>query len=263
MERLLKIEGLCVSVDAKTILHDVNLTIPQGEVHALLGPNGSGKTSLMMTVMGRRRYRVDKGRIFFGGEDITDMDVTERNRLGIGVAEQRPPSIPGVKLRQVLDRITAEDLRRISEAKAFVKDFGMEAMLDREVNAGLSGGEIKRSELLQLLAARPRLAMMDEPDSGVDVESLKLMGDMIDKLFCMDSAHPAKRRSGIIITHKAQMLKYVRVDKAHVMLDGRIECSGNPDFIFDTVNRCGYRECIRCVKENRELGTNGKGEDNG
>ena len=251
MNNLLEIKNLRVKVNGQELLRNINLAVPKGEVHALLGPNGSGKTSLIMTIMGYPEYRVCQGQMLFDGEDIAGLDITARSRLGIGVAQQRPPTIAGIKLRKILDYVTAYNQRNANEVASLVKDFQMEALLDREIDRGLSGGEIKRSELLQLLATHPRLVMLDEPDSGVDIESLELMGEMVNRLFSMDATHPVKRRSGIIITHTAHMLKYVRSDKAHVMLDGRIGCSGNPDLIFDTINKCGYKECIRCINGGR------------
>jgi len=247
MKNLLEIEHLGVEVNGRELLGNIDLAVPEGEVHALLGPNGSGKTSLMMAIMGYPQYGVSQGRILFSGEDISDLDITRRSRLGIGVTHQRPPTMAGVTLRQILDYIAARKPGRADDVARLVRDFQMEALLDRDVNEGLSGGEIKRSELLQLLAIRPRLAMLDEPDSGVDLESLELMGEMVNRLFSTDASSPVKRRSGIIITHTAHMLTYIRADRAHVMLDGRIGCSGDPDLIFETVTRSGYRECIRCI----------------
>lgn len=129
----------------------------------------------------------------------------------------------------------------------------MERFLDRDVNAGLSGGEIKRSELFQLLVTHPRFAMMDEPDSGVDLAALALVGDMVNALLSEEPARPAKRRAGLIITHTGQILNYVHADKADIMLDGRIGSSGNPHLILDKVRECGgYEECIRCILRRRK-----------
>jgi Fe-S cluster assembly ATP-binding protein len=246
---LLEVIDLCIEVEGQEILHDVNLTIPEGEVHALLGPNGSGKTSLMMAIMGFPDYEVYRGQILFDGEDITELGLTERARLGLGVAQQRPPTITGVKLGQILNYVATDVPQWDAEVKALVKAAQMEQFLDRDVNAGLSGGEIKRSELLQLLATRPRFAMMDEPGSGVDLEALELVGDLINTLFSRDAVHPAKRRAGLVITHTGHILNYVHADKAHVMLGGRIGCLGNPRIIFDHIRESGYEECVRCMNE--------------
>ena len=249
---ILKIESLCVEVNGRELLHDLDLTIPDGEVHALLGPNGSGKTTLIMTIIGYPEYRVTEGLILFDGEDITKLDITERARLGIGVSQQRPPTISGVKLRQILDYVIAGDPQRADEAKALVKVSRTEPFLDRNINTGLSGGEIKRSELLQLLVTRPRFAMMDEPDSGVDLEALALVGNMVNTLLSKEPARPAKRRAGLIITHTGHILDYVHADKAHIMLDGSIGCSGNPNILLDKIRKYGYEKCIRCILRRRE-----------
>ncbi len=246
---LLEIKDLYVTVANQELLHDVNLVIPEGEVHTLLGPNGSGKTSLMMAIMGFGSYRVTSGQILFDGQDITDLDLTERARLGLSVAQQRPPTIAGVKLRHVLNYATAGAPERMSHLETLVNQARMAPFLERDINRGLSGGEIKRSELLQLLAGQPRLAMMDEPDSGVDLESLAIVGDMINSLFSIESACPAKRRAGLIITHTGHILDYVQADKAHIMLNGAIACSGNPHLILDIIREHGYETCVRCLRE--------------
>jgi Fe-S cluster assembly ATP-binding protein len=249
MTDLLEIRGLGVEVDGQELLHDVNLTIPEGEVHALLGPNGSGKTSLMMTIMGFTAYEVTNGQILFAGQDITELNLTERARLGISVAQQRPPTIAGVKLRHVLEYAVAGVPQRANEVNGLIKEAQMERFLDRDVNGNLSGGEIKRSELLQLLVSHPKLAMMDEPDSGVDLESLSIVGNMINALFAIEAACPTKRRAGLVITHTGHILKYVEADKAHIMMDGTIACSGNPHLILDIISEHGYEECVRCIRE--------------
>jgi Fe-S cluster assembly ATP-binding protein len=249
MTRLLEIKELCVAVDGQELLHQVNLVIPEGEVHTLLGPNGSGKTSLMMTIMGFSAYRVTQGQIIFDGQDITELDLTGRARLGITVAQQRPPTLAGVKLRHVLEYATAGAPDRAREIDMLVSQARMTPFLERDINRGLSGGEIKRSELLQLLTAQPRLAMMDEPDSGVDLESLAIVGEMINTLFSQDSPCPVKRRAGLIITHTGHILEYVQADKAHIMLNGTIACSGNPHLILDIIREHGYEECARCIRE--------------
>jgi len=252
MTNILEIKHLCVEVDGQELLHDLDLTIPDGEVHALLGPNGSGKTTLVMAIIGYPEYRVAKGQILFDGEEITKLDITERARLGIGVAQQRPPTIVGVKLRQILDFVIENAPERAQEIDDLARAFQMEEFLDRDINAGLSGGEIKRSELFQLLVTRPRFAMMDEPDSGIDLEALALVGDMVNALLSKEPDRPAHRRAGLIITHTGRILDYVHADKAHIMLDGRIGCSGNPHILLDKIRKHGYEECIRCILRRQE-----------
>ncbi|MCG8482358.1 MAG: ATP-binding cassette domain-containing protein, partial [Clostridia bacterium] len=210
-KNILEIKNLCVEADGKELLHDLSLTIPVGEVHALLGLNGSGKTSLMMTIMGFPRYQVTKGQILFKGKEITNLNITERARLGIGIAQQRPPTINGVKLRHILDYAVMNEPRYIHEMPAMIKTAGMEKFLDRDINNGLSGGEIKRAELLQLLATQPGFSMMDEPDSGTDLESIEIIGKLLNLLFSRDACHPAKRRAGLIVTHNGNIFDYVHV----------------------------------------------------
>lgn len=245
---ILEIRDLCVRTGEKVLLNHLNLTIPAGEVHALLGQNGSGKTSLMMTVMGFSGYEVTHGEILFKGQDITEMDVCERARLGIAIAQQRPPTISGVTLRRILTyalRNTQNPEKNLAE---LAKTARMEPFLDRSINDGLSGGEIKRAELLQLLAMSPAFSMMDEPDSGVDIEALALVGTLINKLFSPDEKREAKRKkAGLIITHSGNILKYLSIDKAHVMHGGSIGCSGNPAIMLDQIGRYGYEECVRCM----------------
>jgi Fe-S cluster assembly ATP-binding protein len=247
MANILEITDLFVEVDGQTLLHDINMVIPEGEVHALLGPNGSGKTSLMMTIMGFTAYRISQGRIVFEGIDITDTDITERARMGIGISQQRPPTITGVKLRHIIDYITSRDSMSHDEVMELVREARMEPFLDRDVNAGLSGGEIKRAELLQLLASQPQFSMMDEPESGVDLESLALVGALANRLFSRDILHPVRRRSGLVITHTGHILDYIHADKAHIMLDGHVSCSGNPQIVLDTVRDQGYEGCVSCM----------------
>jgi Fe-S cluster assembly ATP-binding protein len=247
MKNVLEIKNLSVNVDGKELLHDINLAIPEGEVHTLLGPNGSGKTTLIMTVMGFSKYRVTKGRILFDGEDITELDLTTRARLGISIMQQRPPTIAGVRLHHVLDYAVAGVPQHNQEVQELVRQAQMISFMDRDLNAGLSGGEIKRSELLQLLASKPKFSMMDEPDSGVDLESLALIGNMINRLFAIEPACSVKRKAGLIITHTGHILDYLQADKAHIMLAGRVACSGNSHLVLDMIKEHGYEGCVHCI----------------
>lgn len=240
---MFKIEDLWVTIEGKEVLKGINLQIKAGETHALFGKNGSGKTTLLMTIMGFPRYQVQQGRISFRGQEITDLPTYERAKLGIGLAFQRPPTIRGVKTRDMLKICSGG---RVSvDALAF--DYGFEGFLDREINHGFSGGEIKKSELLQLLAQDPKLVLLDEPESGVDLENLQLVGEIIRKLLQKDRRRVDRDKAGLIITHTGYILNYLNADIGHVMANGQIACQGQPMEILEHVKKLGYEECVRCL----------------
>ncbi len=239
---MLLIEDLWVDVQGREVLKGINMEIGQGETHCLFGKNGSGKTTLLMTLMGFSGYKVKHGKITFKGQDITFMPIHERARLGIGISFQRPPTLRGVKLRDMLAICSGGNA---NAATQLAVSYGFDHFLDREVNLGFSGGEIKKSELLQLLAQNPDLTLLDEPESGVDIENLHVIGDMIRKLLEKDK-HKGRTKSGLIITHTGFILNYVAADKGHVMLNGRLCCQGNPVEIFEGIQKYGYEECARC-----------------
>ncbi|MBW1772319.1 MAG: ABC transporter ATP-binding protein [Deltaproteobacteria bacterium] len=250
---MLLIEDLQVELAEKIILEHIDLEIQEGETHILFGPNGSGKTSLLMTIMGYPQYRVVNGKISFKGEDITQMPIHDRAQLGIGMSYQRPPTINGLKTRQMVHICANGEIDEESLAeKVNFKEF-----LDRDVNAGFSGGEIKRSELLQLMAQNPDLMLFDEPESGVDMENIALVGNAIATLLQKD-LHSAERKSklqlkmertkmGLIITHTGYILDYVSADKGQVLYNGKLSCVSNPRDILDCVGESGYAECVRCI----------------
>uniref|UniRef100_A0A7C2EJP6 ABC transporter ATP-binding protein n=1 Tax=Ammonifex degensii TaxID=42838 RepID=A0A7C2EJP6_9THEO len=250
---MLKLENLGVAVGDRLILQEINLEIKPGETHVLFGPNGSGKTTLLGTIMGFSRYRVVEGRILFKGEDITALPVNERAVRGIGIAFQRPPTLRGVLLRDVIRIASRDDV----SPDALAAGLNLTDFLDREVNYGFSGGELKRSELVQLLAQNPALALLDEPESGVDLENMALIGQAINHLLEKEVAPWSDRplreirlgrtRSGLIITHTGYILNYVEADVGHVLYQGRLSCSGNPRELFGCIKRVGYGECIRCT----------------
>jgi len=246
-EMLLDIKDLVVNVDKKEILHKVNLTIPYGETQVIFGPNGGGKTTLLMTIMGFPRYQVASGKIFFKGKDITDMSVDERARLGIGIMFQRPPVVRGVKTRDMvaacLKKDNGEELISELADKTNMTDF-----LSRDINHGFSGGEIKRSELLQLSAQAPNLVLLDEPESGVDLENISLIGSLINDL--LGKIHPIRERinSGLIISHTGHILNYVNARTGYVMFNGSIICEGEPLDMLNTIKEKGYRECYKCLR---------------
>lgn len=239
---LLEIEDLSVSIGGKQVLKDVNLRVGTGETHALFGPNGTGKTTLLNAIAGIPRYTVDGGKIIFKGKDITHMSMDERARLGIGMAFQRPPAIRGLKLKDLIKIINST-----ADAGTILKKMDFEAFSDRDVNRGFSGGEVKRSEMVQLLAQQPDFVMLDEPDSGVDLENIKLIGEAINTLTQKDIRPSARTKSGIIITHFGHILDYMKTDRAHVMLGGTIVCSGNPIEILQQIKKSGYEGCVACL----------------
>ncbi len=244
---MLEVKHLSVAVEGKEILHDVNLTVRAGETHVLFGPNGSGKTTLLMAMMGFPKYRITQGSIMFRGKDLAKLSVDERARLGIGMSFQRPPVVRGVKTRDMVaaclkQRGSEESADQLAQ-KADLSDF-----LDREINYGFSGGEIKRSEMMQLLAQQPGLALLDEPESGVDLENIALIGALINELLEKECPILKRRCMGLIITHTGHILDYVNARTGYVMLDGRILCEGDPHEILATIKERGYQECARCMK---------------
>ncbi|MCL2707143.1 MAG: ABC transporter ATP-binding protein [Dehalococcoidia bacterium] len=247
---LLEINNLTVSVDDREILHNLNLSVKPGETAVIFGPNGGGKTTLLMSIMGFPRYRVIGGSIKFKEQDITHMPVDERARLGVGISFQRPPVVRGVKMR---DMVLACLRRDDKEAERIVDELAqkshMSNFLGRNINAGFSGGETKRSEMLQLLAQGPDLALLDEPESGVDLENISLIGQLINEV--LGKIHPIRERSrsGLIISHTGHILDYVNARTGYVLCGGQIICDGDPHDILNTIKDKGYQECVVCLKK--------------
>lgn len=239
----LELRDLHVEVEGKEILRGVNLAIRSGETHVLFGPNGSGKTTLLMAVMGFPRYRVTAGAVILAGEDVTPLPPHERARRGIGMMFQRPPTVRGVSLEQMAAICSRDDL----DVRAMAGDLNLADFLARDVNHGFSGGEIKRSELLQLMAQNPDVVLLDEPESGVDMENLHLVGKAIRVLLQKDLRRK-RRKCGLIITHTGYILDYVEADRGHVLCDGVIVCSGNPREQLEGIRRYGFEECAKCTR---------------
>lgn len=240
---MLEIEDLTVSVNGSTLLEDINLHIAAGETRMLFGENGSGKTSLLMAIMGIGKFKVESGRIMFKGEDITNLPPYERARRGIGIMFQRPPTIRGLKVEQILQIIehNGEDPERLAAELNFT-DF-----LDRDLNLGFSGGEIKRAEILQLLAQDPELVLLDEPESGVDLVNIDVIGNAIRKLLQKDR-HRKREKAGLIITHSGFILDYVEADRGCVLANKTIWCAGNPHEIMEGIREHGYEMCLTCER---------------
>jgi Fe-S cluster assembly ATP-binding protein len=250
---MLQIEDLQVKVGDKEILKHIDLEIQKGETHILFGPNGSGKTSLLMTIIGYPQYKVTGGKMVFKGEDITHMPIDERAQLGIGVSYQRPPTINGVKTKQMVQICAKEDV----DAEALAARVNFTEFLERDINAGFSGGEIKRSELLQLMAQDADILLFDEPESGVDLENISLIGSAISELLQRDfklnpeksqkKLHEERTKMGLIITHTGFILDYVTADRGQLLYDGELTCASNPREIFTCISEVGYEECVRCA----------------
>jgi Fe-S cluster assembly ATP-binding protein len=234
MTETLKIKDLHVAVEGKPILHGVDLTIRRGETHALMGPNGSGKSTLAVTIMGHPKFEVTEGTIELDGQNVLEWDATERARAGIFMAFQRPMAIPGVKMADFLrhattnvrnpERKEGEQLIPMREFRRELKDKMSQLRIDEEfarryVNDGFSGGEMKRAEILQLAMLRPKFAILDETDSGLDVDAVKLASQSIAEI-------GGAEMGILIITHHDRLLDHNPPDFTHVMLGGRIVETG-------------------------------------
>jgi len=231
---VLKVKNLKVKVENRIVLDKVNLSLRKGEICAIFGPNGSGKTSLISSIIGIPIYKIVEGKITFEGKDITRLPIYKRAKLGIFCAFQNPPSIRGLKVKDFLKLFINDE----NSALNFVGLSGN--FLEREVNVGFSGGERKKFEIAQIFAFKPKLLLLDEIDSGVDVESLKVIGRKLAEYIQKD------RVSVLVVTHHGEILKYLRPNKASVMLNRKIVCSGNYKKIWKTIKERGYEWCERC-----------------
>ena len=243
---LLAIDDLHASVDGEPILRGVNLTARRGEIHAIMGPNGSGKSTLAKVLMGHPGYEVTSGTVSFKGEDITEADPPTRANMGMFLAFQYPEEIPGVSvvnfLRTALSNRTGVDYT-VLELRLRVMDamesLGMDASFaDRYVNQGFSGGERKRNEVLQMAVLEPELAIMDETDSGLDIDALRVVAEGVNRL-------AGSERGFVVITHYQRLLDYVTPDHVHVLVDGRIVRSGGAE-LARQLEEEGY-EAFRAV----------------
>lgn len=244
---MLEIKDLHVEAGGREILRGIDLKVEEGETCVLFGPNGSGKSTLLAAIMGYGTCRVTQGSIVFKGQDITEMSVDQRARLGIGMMMQRPPNVTGVKLGDLVKAAAKGDGTLLEKAD----EFRMKEFLGRDINVGFSGGEIKRSELMQLTAQHPDFVLLDEPESGVDLESIDLIGRKVhDLLYDNPKGCPSGRRgrhvSSLVITHTGQILDYIGADKAYILQQGLIRCQGRPMDLLKDIRERGYKECITC-----------------
>ena len=245
----LRVDGLQVQVEGKRILEGVDLRVPVGEIHALMGPNGSGKSTLAYTLMGHPKYTVIAGRASFDGEDLLPLSPDKRARLGLFLSFQHPTAIPGVTTVIFL-RAALRGQGRELPARDFIKTLGDEmaelrmdpSFRSRYINDGFSGGEKKRTEILQLAMLQPRLAILDEPDSGLDVDALRTVAEGVRRV--------KERSEGsmgvLLITHYYRILEHLTPDRVHVMHQGRVVASGGPDLAHQ-IERDGYEPFISAL----------------
>ena len=242
---LLEIKNLKVKGNGKEILKGVDLKIKPGESQALLGPNASGKSTLAQVISGNPKYKIGQGKILFKGRDITKFTPEKRAKLGIALSWQSPPSIKGIKLSQLLEKISKNkspvpfDFLSIWTKSQIAED--KKFLLNREVNTDLSGGEKKISELLQILALKPKIIIFDEIDSGLDLKRIKKVAEIIKKEFI------AKNVAIFIITHSGEILKFLEPKMTNVMVDGKIICK-EKDFkkVLRTITKYNYEKCKKC-----------------
>ncbi len=243
---MLEIKNVHVSVDGKAILKGIDLSVQPGEIHAIMGPNGSGKSTLSHVIAGRDGYEITGGRIIYQGEDLTGLEPEIRAAKGIFLAFQYPVEIPGVAnttfMKEALNAISRYHGEDELDAMQFVKimrektrELGIsDDMLKRAVNVGFSGGEKKRNEILQMAILNPKLAVLDETDSGLDIDALKIVAEGVNKM-------RSPERSILLITHYQRLLDYIVPDKVHVLAHGRIQRSGGKELALELEEK-GYAE---------------------
>jgi len=231
---MLEITNLSVDVAGTPVLRDITLTLDPGSVHVLLGPNGSGKSSLLATILGLPPYRIVAGDIRFEGASLGDMPLHDRARLGIGMAFQRPPDLDGVSVSAFAAALGAD---AILDREAPALD--LTEFVQRDMNVGFSGGEIKRWEILKLFLQDPKLMLFDEPESGVDLEHVIAIGRAIRRIVNRPG-QGGRLRAGLVITHTGLILRHVRADRAHIMKGGRLLHSGDPEALFAHIQTHGY-----------------------
>ena len=237
---MLKIENLRAEIDGQEIVKGLNLEVAKGEIHAIMGPNGSGKSTLSNVLMGHPRYEVTGGSVTFMGEDVMEMEADERAKLGMFLAFQYPSEVPGVSvanfLRTAVNSVRENELSIMEMFKLLQDKMKIMQMdpkfAERYLNEGFSGGEKKRNEILQMLMLEPKLAIMDETDSGLDIDALQVVSKGVNEL-------RGPEFSAVIITHYQRILRYIEPDHVHVMLDGRIVTSGGKELAEELEDK-GY-----------------------
>ncbi|MBO7515296.1 MAG: Fe-S cluster assembly ATPase SufC [Lachnospiraceae bacterium] len=245
-EEILKIENLSVQVGDKEILRGVDLCVRKGETHVLMGPNGAGKSTLGNTLMGHPNYVVTGGSVTFKGQNLLEMDVNERAKSGLFLSFQTPIEVPGISLsnfiRNSLDVKTGEKMRLLPFRRKLMEKMDILDMnvsyAERDLNVGFSGGEKKKAEILQMLMLNPDLAILDETDSGLDVDAVRTVSRGVS------SFHDSGEGAMIIITHSTKILEALQVDHAHVLVDGRIVANGGRELV-DEINENGFEKYLK------------------
>lgn len=242
---LLTTKDLSVNVEEKEILHNINLEIGKGETHVLMGPNGAGKSTLGYALMGNPRYQITNGKIYFNGTELQDESADKRAQKGIFLSFQNPLEVPGISLanfiRNALEQRTGNRIRLWDFKKEMKKAMDVlqmdDSYADRDLNVGFSGGEKKKAEILQLLMLKPSLAILDETDSGLDVDAVHTVSKGIEEY------QKSKKGSLLIITHSTRILQSLHVDKTHVLVDGHLVASGDASLV-DEINNHGFERFI-------------------
>jgi Fe-S cluster assembly ATP-binding protein len=237
---MLKIENLHVEIDGNEIVKGLDLEVGKGEIHAIMGPNGSGKSTLANVLMGHPRYEMTEGSVTFEGEDVLELEPDERAKMGMFLAFQYPSEVPGVSvanfLRTAINSVREEELSPMEMYKLLQEKMAVMRMdpkfAERYLNEGFSGGEKKRNEILQLLMLQPQLAILDETDSGLDIDALQVVARGVNEMRAPDF-------SAVLITHYQRILRYIEPDRVHVMLDGRLVTSGGKE-LAEALEDKGY-----------------------
>jgi Fe-S cluster assembly ATP-binding protein len=237
---MLKIENLHVEIDGNEIVKGLDLEVGRGEIHAIMGPNGSGKSTLANVLMGHPRYEITDGSVTFEGEDVLELEPDERAKMGMFLAFQYPSEVPGVSvanfLRTAVNSVREEELSPMAMYKLLQEKMAVMRMdpkfAERYLNEGFSGGEKKRNEILQMLMLQPKLAIMDETDSGLDIDALQVVARGVNEMRVPEF-------SAVVITHYQRILRYIEPDRVHVMLDGRIVTSGGRE-LAEELEEKGY-----------------------
>lgn len=242
MEELLRLENVWASVQEKQILHGLNLTINKGETHVIMGPNGAGKSTLANIILNNPAYEKTSGKIIFDGHDITNSKTNDIAKAGIFMSFQSPEEIPGISvfnfLKTAKNKITEQpvyglDLKK--EIDSYTQELNMNGMLvNRDFNVGFSGGEKKKNEILQMLTLKPKLAILDETDSGLDVDAIRIVSKGINM-------YKNNNNAVLIITHSTKILEFLKVDYVHILVDGKIVKTGNAD-LAKAIENDGYKK---------------------